>query len=175
MMIHLVRQNYRENTRLFNRVRRQLYGVLGGDIIIEHVGSTAISKMSGKNIIDVLVGVPSGYIIEENAQKIDKLGYFRGKNNSHGVYIFFASKESETGNGDVHIHLVPQDSEHFRDFLLLKKYLLDNPNATEKYSNFKYQTAKKANDDRKLYKLLKSKYVDMLLAEARGYYEKSTK
>lgn len=115
-MIRLVRQNYRENMRLFCKIKRKLSSILGNEVAIEHVGSTAIKRMSGKNIIDILVGVPENEEVEKIAKKIDEMGYSRGKNNSSGDYIFFASRAAETASGDTHIHLAAQNSERFRDF-----------------------------------------------------------
>lgn len=168
-MVQIVRQNYRENARLFQRIKRQLQETLGGKVAIEHVGSTAIKGMLGKNIVDVLVGVPENTEIENTAKKIDQMGYFRGETHSVGDYIFFASRAAETGSGDVHIHLVAKASERFKDFLTLKHYLAENPSAAKEYSNRKQKIADEADHDRKQYKVVKAKYVDELMNKAREY------
>ncbi|OGB74503.1 hypothetical protein A2V68_02715 [candidate division Kazan bacterium RBG_13_50_9] len=174
-MIRPIRQNYRENTRLFNKIKCQFICILGGNVVIEHVGSTAIPKMSGKNIIDILIGVPTISEIKKVAQKIDKAGYFRGRHNPSGEYIFFASRNTETGSGDTHIHLTAQNTERYDDFLALKKYLLDRPSVAKKYSDLKRNITKTAGNDRQKYKLLKNDYIDELLKSARKYYEKVSK
>ena len=105
-MITLVRQNYLKNKRLFNKIRIQLAVSLVKDIKIEHVGSTAIPNMSGKNIIDVLVGAPNIELLETLASKIEELGFFPStKNNVDSGCLFFASSQSETESGDTHIRL----------------------------------------------------------------------
>ncbi len=172
-MIHLIRQNYKENTYLFNKIKHQLSNVLNGNIAIEHIGSTAIPKMSGKNIIDIAVGVKKISEIEKVANKIEEMKYYRGTNNSKGEYIFFASRIEDTGDGDIHIHLAQQDSDRFNDFLVLKKYLLDHPEIAEEYTKVKYKLTKKAKNNREQYKLLKSEYMNELLIKARKYNEQN--
>jgi GrpB-like predicted nucleotidyltransferase (UPF0157 family) len=169
MMVQIIRQNYRDNKHLFNQIKRQLLNILGDEVVIEHVGSTAIPKMSGKNIIDVLVEVSEISGIEKAARIIEKLGYFRGKENFDGDYVFLASKETETGSGDIHIHLVIKNSERSNDFLLLRNYLLDNPNIAKGYSEYKDIANKIAKNNRRNYKKIKAGYVDNLLKEARKY------
>jgi len=167
-MVKIVRQNFKENSKKFMEVKRKLKEVLGDEPAIEHVGSTAIPNMYGKNIVDILVGVNRDDI-EKTAEEIDKLGYFRGKTHNSGDRIFFATKEEETGSGDIHIHLAKKDSERYRNFLLLRKYLLENPEEAKRYAKIKQDISKM---DRGSYKATKSPYVDKLLDSARTKYQK---
>ena len=50
-MIELKRQNIKENKKVYNEVLKRLKNELGNDVTINHVGSTAIPNMYGKNII----------------------------------------------------------------------------------------------------------------------------
>ena len=54
--------------------RRLQIGMRGLDIRIEHVGSTAVRGLGGKNILDILVGIRSGRR-ERIKRKITELGY----------------------------------------------------------------------------------------------------
>ena len=166
-MVELERQNKKENTKIYNNVCKSIKKVIGENIPINHVGSTAIPNMYGKNIIDILVGVKNESEMELFTQKIKELGYFLGKNSNGLIYRFFANKKEETKKGDVHIHLVLIDSDRYRDFLILKKYLLTNKDERKKYSDLKKELIKNGNSMREDYKRIKSEYVSELLNRAR--------
>lgn len=55
-MIELVRQNFKQNKKIFNNVKKQLPKEFDLGIPIDHVGSTALKNMYGKNIIVILIG-----------------------------------------------------------------------------------------------------------------------
>ena len=60
---------------VFKIERRRLYiGMHGLSVRIEHVGSTAVRGLGGKNILDILVGIRSGKR-ESIKRKIIELGY----------------------------------------------------------------------------------------------------
>ena len=52
-MVELVRQNFKTNKKIYNETKHNLRKKLDKSISIEHVGSTAIPNMYGKNIIDI--------------------------------------------------------------------------------------------------------------------------
>lgn len=174
-MIKIVRQNYKKNVCLFNNTKDKLTAILGNNVIIDHIGSTAIPKMSGKNIIDIVVGVPQLCDIENTASTLEQTKFYRGTNNSHGDYIFFASRKEETKSGDIHIHVVMQDSERFNDFISIKQYLLNNPKAVKEYTLVKHKVAELSRKERSQYKTLKSEYMNKLIMKAREYTESKKK
>ena len=55
-MVEIVKQNFRENKEIFKHIKEKLERDLDKSITIEHVGSTAIPNMYGKNIVDILIG-----------------------------------------------------------------------------------------------------------------------
>lgn len=171
-MVELERQNKKINTKIYNKVLKNLRKVIDKEVPINHVGSTAIPNMCGKNIIDILVGAKNETELEGLTIKLKNLGYFLGKNSTGMIYRFFASTEEETKSGDVHIHLVIIDSDRYRDFLTLKEYLLKNKEESKKYSNFKKELIKNGYLLRENYKSIKSEYVSALLERARNAINK---
>ncbi len=169
-MLQLERQNYRKNVQLFRKEQLKLAGIVGELFVIHHVGSTAIPKMSGKNILDVLIGAPNNNALKSALRKLESSGYFPGKGKEDN-YIFLASKIEETGSGDIHVHLTLTDSKRFKDFLHLKNYLLQNPKEAKEYRKAKHLIARKTNSNRSDYKKKKSEYVTNLLKKARCFYE----
>lgn len=166
-MVQLQKQNYKENQKKYKEVLKKLRKRIDKKIPIDHVGSTALPNMYGKNIIDILIGVREEIDMDKYSGILKELGYFPGKHN-YGIYRFFASTEKETKIGDVHIHLVYINSDRYRDFITLRDYLLINKEEKKAYSEFKKSIINNGNNARNEYKLIKSKYVNELLKRAKN-------
>ena len=156
--------------KIYNRIESNLKEKLGDNTSINHVGSTAIKNMWGKNIIDVLVGADSEYEMEKFSRIIKDLGFFSGNNFSGMIYRFFANTKEETKSGDIHIHLAYINSDRYQDFLLLKNYLVQNSKEAKDYSDFKRNLINNGNILRVDYKNIKSKYVTDLIKRAKDYF-----
>ena len=168
-MITLIEQNFEENKKLYNEVERKLRIKLEEGIPINQMGSTAIPNMCGKNIIDILIGAKDAEEFEKITNILCEDGYIASKKSKDEIYQFFSSIESETGSGDIHIHLVIIDTMRYSEFLILRDYLLNNPNENKKYSDFKKQIVENGITDRKEYKKVKSEYVTELLNRAKEW------
>lgn len=165
-MVELVEQNFEENKKLFNRVLKELQDEIGTGVPIEHVGSTAIPNMIGKNIIDVLVGAKDEASFELLKHSIERLGYFPSERSANSIYQFFASKKEETGSGDVHIHLVMIGTKRYNDFIILRDYLLKNEDEALAYAECKRNILNNITADRSTYRSVKSEYVSKLIERA---------
>lgn len=169
MMVELKVQDYEKNKMAYAEKERVLFSVLGDDVEINHVGSTAIPDMCGKNIIDILVGAKNQEEFLRFKEIIAGLGYFASQNSRTEIYQFFASRQGETGEGDSHIHLVIKNTERYNDFLTLRDYLLVNKKEAEDYSNHKKKLVEMGVVDRKEYRRVKSEYVSALIERARKF------
>ena len=152
-------------TELFEQERNRLSKLMPTNVRLEHVGSSAV-YIGGKNIIDILVGVPKHEDMISVKNILMKNGYFEGTD-SHEDRIFLASTAKETGEGDFHIHICPINEESYEDFIILRNFLRKNHQKAQEYLEKKYEFAKESKFDRKKYKHLKSVYVSKLLAEAK--------
>ena len=150
----------------FTSEKQRLLSFLPDTIIIEHVGSSAIG-IGGKNIIDILIGVSDKDEMLRVRDILKANGYFEG-HDSHDDRIFLASSENETGDGDFHIHICPITSNSYKDFILLRDFLISNPEKSKEYYNKKIELANKAGFDRQKYKTLKSQYLTKLLSEIKN-------
>lgn len=153
-------------TERFAQEKCRLAKLLPTDIKIEHVGSSAVF-IGGKNIVDILIGVPEREDMIFIKNILTKNGYFEGTD-SHEDRIFLASTKEETGEGDFHVHICPINEESYRNFIILRDFLRDNPEKAQEYLKKKREFAEEANFDRKKYKVLKSAYVSKLLTEAKN-------
>lgn len=166
-MVELVKQNFLKNKKLYQSIARKLSKIMDENVCIDHVGSTAIPNMFGKNIIDILIGAKDENQFKQITKKLVDAGYFASQNSKDNIYQFFASTEKESGAGDTHIHLVMLNTKRYEDFLVLKNYLLNNPSEALAYSNHKKQLIKKGITDRKEYRATKSDYVTSLIDRAK--------
>ncbi len=154
-----------ELTHKYREIASVLYDILGDGIAIHHVGSSALG-ISGKNIIDILIGVPRESDMRLAADRLVKAGYFEGKETGE-ERIFLASRPSETRAGDVHLHICIEDSPIHENFLVLRDFLLAYPDELAKYENQKRECAMIANGDRQEYRRLKSRYLTQTINRAR--------
>ena len=169
-MVELKKQNYSSNKKLYEKVLKILREKLDIKIPIEQVGSTAIKNMYGKNIIDILIGAENNDEFEKIREKLEEVGFIPSKKSSDNIYQFFASTEKETKDGDVHIHLVIKETERYKEFIILKNYLIKNKDEAKSYSDFKKKLINSGITDRKEYKRTKSEYVSALLERAKKDY-----
>ncbi len=162
-MVYLVKQNYKENKKLYKRIEQNLRKVLLKNVQIEHVGSTAIPNMYGKNIIDILIGVENNSEFENISNILEDNNYISSEKSKTDIYKFFASTSNETESGDIHIHLVIKNTQRFNDYIILRNYLLSNKKEAKNYSDLKRKLINDGVTDRKEYKKKKSEYVSNLL------------
>ena len=149
----------------FETEKGRLQPLFPSDVTIEHVGSSAV-RIGGKNIIDILIGVSNKKEMALARDILASNGYFEG-NDTNENRIFMANEQGETGDGDYHIHICPINSDEYKNFIILRDYLKNNPSKAQEYLKMKHKFAREANYDRKKYKALKSIYVSRLLGEAK--------
>ncbi len=168
-MVDIVNQNYTENKIKYKKLERKLRKVLGNSVLIHHVGSTAIPRMYGKNIIDILIGVDNHNELNRISDELIYMNYYPSINSDEKEYRFFASRKEETIAGDIHIHVAIRTTDRYRNFLVLKTYLLNNREETKKYCEYKKYIINNITNNRKEYKENKSQYVNELLNRAIKY------
>ena len=163
-MVELEEQNYNENQKKFKEIKQKLEDEINKNIEIIHVGSTSIPSIKyGKNIIDILIGAKDKKEFAEIAKILESINYIPSDKSKTKEYQFFSSTKEETKSGDIHIHLVLKDTNKYKEFILLKQYLLENKKEAIAYSNFKQKLIAEKINDRKEYKRLKSEYVDKII------------
>jgi glutamate-rich protein grpB len=163
-MVELEEQNYNENQKKFKEIKQKLEDEINKNIEIIHVGSTSIPSIKyGKNIIDILIGAKDKKEFAEIAKILESINYIPSDKSKTEEYQFFSSTKEETKSGDIHIHLVLKDTNKYKEFILLKQYLLENKKEAIAYSNFKQKLIAEKINDRKEYKRLKSEYVDKII------------
>ncbi len=145
----------------FNNLRGVIHEALEGlQISIEHVGSTAVPGLAAKPIIDIDIALDPAVKFDEIKIRLEKIGY--RYNGNQGITDREVFKRNSTimphkvlDKIGHHLYVCPAHSEELQKHLLFRNYLLANKKAREEYQSLKYELAKEAGDDRKLYAQLK--------------------
>ena len=134
-----------------------------GDIAIEvhHIGSTSVSGLAAKPIIDILVAVESlddrpvferglsvlGYVNTPHDDDANRLCYGRGVPSAY------------------HVHVVKRDSWTCSRHLIFRDALRASPETRKEYERLKLDLALRFRDDREAYTDAKSEFIERTVAQ----------
>src|SRR5262245_20286880 len=119
---------------LFEQEKQLLDLAIGGYAeFIEHVGSTAVTGLDAKPIIDIAVALSSLDLADRCVESLRRLGYrYKGEYGIAGRHYFVK------GNPRTHhLHVVESGSEFWQNHLLFRNHLRDNPDAANEYRELK--------------------------------------
>jgi GrpB-like predicted nucleotidyltransferase (UPF0157 family) len=152
--------------RQFEAEREQLLGVLRPWIAgpVEHVGSTAIPRLSAKPIIDIMVAVRS---LVDSRPAIDALTVLSYRYFPHRADVMHWFCKPSPSVRTHHLHLVPFQSPLWRERLLFRDYLRIHPETAAEYDALKRRLARDHGSDREAYTDAKGPFVQRVLALAR--------
>jgi GrpB-like predicted nucleotidyltransferase (UPF0157 family) len=133
---------------------------------IEHIGSTAISSLLAKPILDIAVGMTASGDLRESIARLQQVGYdYRGDAGDGGGHVFVrASGEVRTH----HVHVVALGGAQWRKYLMLRDLLRTDAGARERYAAAKRALADRFPEDRQSYTDGKDEVINRLLREATG-------
>ena len=120
----------------FIEIRNQIWphvSDLALDIV--HVGSTSIEGMGAKPVVDIDIVVPDMGNLDAIASRLGRIGYIhQGDLGILGREAFGLDYEHKHAH---HLYLVAVDSTAYRNHMLLKKHLTENPEAFRRYNDLK--------------------------------------
>jgi len=134
---------------------------------ISHIGSTAISGIWAKDIVDVLIEVSKDSNIENIAKIIEKNRFIRMSTESTRISFNFGYTKDGFADKVFHVHLRyvgDNDELYFRD------YLNDNPQIAKEYEAMKLQFCKQYEHDRDGYTNAKTDFIKKWTKEAKKIY-----
>jgi GrpB-like predicted nucleotidyltransferase (UPF0157 family)/ribosomal protein S18 acetylase RimI-like enzyme len=132
---------------------------------IHHVGSTAVPGLDAKPIIDILVGVEELEASRACFEPLTELGYVYAPYRTEEMHWFCKPHPSRRTH---HLHLVPPNSERFRDELAFRDRLRTDPAVAVKYAALKHDLAERFADDREAYTEAKAEFIRRVLSGASG-------
>ncbi len=129
----------------FNEIKNQIWphvSDLALDIV--HVGSTSIEGMGAKPVIDIDIVVPDMGDLEAINSRLGRIGYkHQGDLGIEGREAFGLDYEHNHAH---HLYLVAVDSTAYRNHILLKKHLIENPDAFRMYNDLKLGLAESSEN-----------------------------
>ena len=120
----------------FREIRNQLWAQVS-DLALDivHVGSTSIEGMGAKPIIDIDIVVPDMGDIDEIVSRLGRIGYVhQGDLGVKGREAFGLDYKHKHAHN---LYLCAVDSTAYRNHVLLKKHLTENPEAFRRYNDLK--------------------------------------
>lgn len=135
---------------------------------ISHIGSTAISGIWAKDIVDVLIEVSKDDDIESTAKIIEKNGFIRMATETDRISFNRGYTKDGFAEKVYHVHLRYAGDN---DELYFKDYLNDHPQIAKEYEAMKRKLWKQYEHNRDAYTDAKAEFVKQWTAVARKDYE----
>ncbi len=132
----------------------------------EHIGSTAVPNLGAKNIIDIMAGVNNLKEADDCLTPLGNIGYKDVLPQPGETEWFYCVGKGPHSVG-YHLHLVKQDSEHWKRQITFRDFLRSNPTTAREYFNLKKQLAAKYPTDRLAYTEAKTDFVRQTLTKAK--------
>lgn len=154
--------SYRQNfSRKFKQEKSKILKVIK-DYEIHHIGSTAVPRLGGKGIIDIMIGIKNWEEAEEVIKKLKDLGFIHIHPKEKGG-IFLSKDPGLFPLKNVHIHIVKTGSKVYEDRLAFRNYLRKNKKEIDRFYKLKIKWLKQSKGNRKKYNKLKEKYIKNIL------------
>ncbi|MBO3735853.1 GrpB family protein [Glycomyces niveus] len=101
---------------------------------IEHIGSTAVSGLAAKPIIDLMAAVPELDVVTPHEEALAGLGFFPHDNGMRDRALFV---RADDGVRTHILHVVTEASWPTRNQRLLRDFLRANPGDADRYARLK--------------------------------------
>jgi NAD-dependent deacetylase len=146
----------------------RIQGTLGSSALeLEHMGSTAVSGLAAKPVIDISVGLGCAELSREQVAAMEGLGYEYLAENGLPGRLFF--RKDEAGRRAYHVHAVERGGEHWHRHRAFREYLRAHPDEIESYAAEKLRVAEVATTHEEYWER-KQPYVDALFGRAWAWY-----
>ncbi len=153
---------------LYEEEKERILGLIGHRVVtIEHVGSTAVTGLGAKPIIDITIALRRLADAEECIDPLTSIGYEYKPPDRVGIpeRRFFDKKPS--GASTYHIHMVELTSDFWERHLLFRDFLRSHPEVAGQYCRLKKELAAKYGSDRDGYTEAKTPFIESVVVRAR--------
>lgn len=149
---------------IFSNEKEQLHRVFGSSALqIEHVGSTAVTDLAAKPILDIAVAVNSLEDTSEWPQLLRPLDYtFFGDRESWGEH-FYAKGPDQSRT--VYLHVVPLENPRWSNYLVFRDTLRARTELRQEYETLKRHLLAQYSNNRSAYADAKTALIGRVLAE----------
>ena len=158
--------------RAFEVARRvgELITAKAPDVVVEHVGSTAVSGCAGKGVVNLMVVYPPGQL---NAVRdaLDTLGFQRQTGRDpfpEGRPMRIGSVEFESARFMIHAHVIAADSAEVEEFRSFRDRLSADHALRDEYVALKKRILAAGVTDRLEYTIRKGEFLAGILRPAKA-------
>ena len=158
-----------EAARLITRIRAN---VAESTVLrVDHIGSTSVSGLAAKDLIDIQIIVPADEISVEVAEAVTNAGFvhvvgqWHGKDRDGHLHVEQVCVDSDPGR-PVNVNIRSATLPVARDALLFRDWLRDNTDARDRYLATKTELAGRQIDD---YGNGKEPFISAALVEAEAW------
>ena len=152
----------------FREEAERIRGAIGRAVVsIEHIGSTAVSGLVAKPILDILVGVRR---LEDSAECVGPLGGIGYEYVPEHEALFPERRyfhKGPPGRRTHHMHLVEYGGGFWTEHVLFRDYLRTHPDEATRYASLKRELAALVGHDPHLYTDGKTAFIRHAVAKAR--------
>jgi GrpB-like predicted nucleotidyltransferase (UPF0157 family) len=130
---------------------------------VEHIGSTAVTGLAAKPVIDLMAPVASLAAAADAEEELAEAGWHLvpPELDSRPWRRMYVLPESD--RRVAHLHLVERRHPQWRDTLRFRDELRERPDLAQAYSRVKVRAAEAHGHDREAYTEAKSTFVDRVL------------
>jgi len=141
---------------LFQKEKERITSHIHHQLVIEHIGSTAIPSLGGKGIIDIAIALDMKDI-DLALKQLESLGYeFKPAfSTSDRLYLIAYLPDPEEEKRRYHIHLTYIGNNEWKEFLEFRDYLRSHLKEMQEYAELKKQAANEANGEGEKYRKFK--------------------
>ena len=137
----------------------RLSSIVDEQVRFEHVGSTAITGVPAKPIIDILALVEALDTTATLTKRLEEAGYeFRPDDQER---LFFAKGPSSARTH--YLHVAEETSEYATEMLVFRDHLRSNPAVASLYTDLKQSLASRFPENREAYTRHKGEFVESVL------------
>jgi GrpB-like predicted nucleotidyltransferase (UPF0157 family) len=145
---------------VFNIEKEMLHTAIGqNNLVIEHIGSTAIPGLSAKPIIDIMVGLQDYVIAGDLVQGMSHLGYKYMAKYEDAIPDRKFFLKSSGGERSHHVHMVQLNEEYWDRHMFFRNHLRGNEITRNAYQDLKTRLSNLDWKDRNQYALGKAAFI----------------
>ena len=140
------------------QAEKQLLAKIFGDLAvsIEHIGSTSVTGLCAKPIIDIQIEVRNIQAVDDLNHQFEQLGYHaKGENGIKGRRYFQKGGNQRTH----HVHVYQSGDENLLRHLAFRDYLINNPDIRDQYAKVKLLAVTQCNQDINQYMAMKNDFI----------------
>jgi GrpB-like predicted nucleotidyltransferase (UPF0157 family) len=124
------------------------------DHAIEHVGSTAVTGLPAKPVIDIMIGVPDDDHVREIGGALERVGYLRdvaAEQDEPARKVFRKGPADPTQLRSHHLHLTIRGGHYWCRLLAFRDQLRRDPAAAAEYAAVKASVLQTCGGDSRAY------------------------